>query len=83
MWAFAHIDAPGMFVTGVLGAAKAPSLTRGGSNSRDSAKGYIGRLNRVVLAGLSVIHGEAGMTREVAAYGLQMLHRLVSLSAPP
>lgn len=23
----------------------------------------IGRLNRVVLAGLSVIHGEAGMTR--------------------
>ena len=26
-----------------------------------------------------VIHGEAGMTREVAAYGLQMLHRLVKL----
>ena len=34
----------------------------------------IGRLNRFFLAGLSVIHGEAGMTREVAAYGLQMLH---------
>ena len=42
--------------------------------------GYIGRLKQFFfLAGLSVIHGEAGMTREVAAYGLQMLHRLVKL----